>query len=181
MSEGKGYRQGGLCFRRGHVYNEEAYSPIVGHYRLRAEHIPREVCLSEDIGEENMSTLSEYLTAFSGTRVTVRHPERGKLRELCETVKKNAEQRAKDYKTEAERDETTLAKLASMLMLETVPQRIEAYDISNFGADNKTAGMIVIEDGKFKKSDYRVFSIKIQRESMIMAFPRGADEGFARL
>ena len=41
-----------------------------------------------------------------------------------------------------------------------MPERIESYDISNFGNDNITAGMIVTENTKFKKADYRVFNIK---------------------
>ena len=44
--------------------------------------------------------------------------------------------------------------------LEALPSRIEAYDISNLGAEHKTAGMIVCEDGKLKSADYRSFSIK---------------------
>ena len=51
-------------------------------------------------------------------------------------------------------------RLANLLQLETYPQRIEAYDISNLGAEHLTAGMIVCGEGKFKKSDYRNFKIK---------------------
>jgi len=53
-----------------------------------------------------------------------------------------------------------LASLAETLGLEVLPSRIEAYDISNLGSEHKTAGMIVCEDGKLKKSDYRSFIIK---------------------
>ena len=49
-----------------------------------------------------------------------------------------------------------------MLSLDALPDRIEAYDISNLGKEHITAGMIVYEDGKLKKSDYRVFRIKNQ-------------------
>ena len=53
-----------------------------------------------------------------------------------------------------------MVRLAAMLALEVVPSRIESYDISNFGKEYKTCGMIVWEDGKFKKSDYRTFRIR---------------------
>ena len=59
-------------------------------------------------------------------------------------------------------DTKTIAKLSSMLSLDALPDRIEAYDISNLGKEHITAGMIVYEDGKLKKSDYRVFRIKNQ-------------------
>ncbi|MCQ2432294.1 MAG: helix-hairpin-helix domain-containing protein, partial [Clostridia bacterium] len=72
----------------------------------------------------------------------------------------NAEQTAKQYQFETEKDNKTLVKLASMLGLEVIPERIEAYDISNLGAEHITAGMIVCENGKFIKKDYRTFSIR---------------------
>ena len=53
-----------------------------------------------------------------------------------------------------------LSKLASLLALEGVPNRIEAYDISNIGKEHITAGMVVAENGKLKKKDYRTFSIR---------------------
>ena len=55
-------------------------------------------------------------------------------------------------------DEAAIA-LASLLSLEVVPYRIEAYDISNIGSEHITAGMIVTEGGKFAKSEYRSFKI----------------------
>lgn len=75
-------------------------------------------------------------------------------------ARENAEQNAKQYLQEMERDNRTLIRLASLLHLETVPERIEAYDISNIGSEHITAGMIVVEQGKFKKKDYRTFTIR---------------------
>ena len=87
-------------------------------------------------------------------------PERGDIKKLCDTVVSNAAEKARQLKLQMQNDESVLAKLATLLALETLPQRIEAYDISNIGAENITAGMVVYEDGKPKKSDYRTFSIK---------------------
>ena len=61
---------------------------------------------------------------------------------------------------EAEREEKRLVRLSELLRLEVVPDRIEAYDISNIGNENINASMIVYENGKFKRSDYRRFNIK---------------------
>ena len=72
----------------------------------------------------------------------------------------NAEQAVRQYMADNERSDTTLAVLASLLDLEALPTRIESYDISNLGAEHKTAGMIVCEDGKLKPRDYRSFRIK---------------------
>ena len=75
-------------------------------------------------------------------------------------ARENAEQRAAEYAHTAERDEKALVRLAALLGLETVPERIEAFDISNFGNENITAGMVVYEKGKPQKSEYRLFGIK---------------------
>jgi excinuclease ABC subunit C len=50
--------------------------------------------------------------------------------------------------------------LAQLLHLETLPERIEAYDISNIGTENVTAGMVVYENGKAAKAEYRLFKMR---------------------
>ena len=53
-----------------------------------------------------------------------------------------------------------LQTLGRLLDMERVPVRIEAYDISNLGKEHITAGMVVAENGRLKKRDYRTFSIR---------------------
>ncbi len=126
----------------------------------KREYIPRAIMLGDDPGEENIELLSQYLTEKAGYKVRVRVPQRGDMRELCDMVRRNAEQYAKEYRAEFERDNKTLVKLASMLSLEVVPEKIEAYDISNFGSDNITGGMISVVDGKFNKKGYRTYKMR---------------------
>ena len=128
-------------------------------YNIR-EYVPREILLDFTLPEEEIDTLTAHIAARVGYKPDIRTPERGDRRRLCEMVYDNAKQQALLYKAQTEKDNKTLVKLASMLKLEVVPERIEAYDISNFGSDNITAGMIVAENGKLKKSDYRTFKIK---------------------
>lgn len=127
-------------------------------YQIR-EYIPKSILLSFDLEDEEIETLSTYLSLRAGRKVTVRTPERGDNKTLCEMVRDNAAERAKNYRNEAEKDEKVLLRLAELLSLETYPERIEAYDISNLGHEHITAGMIVTEGTKFKKSDYRSFKI----------------------
>ncbi len=124
------------------------------------EYVPHEVLVSFDLSDENRALVSEYLTQRAGHRVTVRTPERGEGRRLVHLALENARHSAELYKSRAKSDLDVLVKLASLLCLETVPERIECYDISNLGAEHITAGMIVAENGKFKKSAYRLFSIE---------------------
>lgn len=127
-------------------------------YQIR-EYIPKSILLSFELEKEELETLSAYLSERAGRRVTVRTPERGDNKTLCEMVRDNAAERAGNYRNEAEKDEKILLRLAELLSLETYPERIEAYDISNIGHEHITAGMIVTEGTKFKKSDYRSFKI----------------------
>ena len=74
-------------------------------------------------------------------------------------VRENAKEYAKQYNTRTEKESDTLIRLASLLALEVVPEKIEAFDISNIGNENITAGKIRIENGSFIKKSYRTFKI----------------------
>ncbi len=142
------------------IIDEEGMSAFLTElYNIR-EYVPREILLDFTLEDEELEALEAHIASRTGTKTEIKTPERGDKRRLCEMVRDNAKQQAFIYKAQSEKDNKTLVKLAEMLRLEVVPERIEAYDISNFGKDNITAGMVVAENGKFKKSDYRTFKIK---------------------
>ena len=142
------------------ILDEEGLGAFIcEHYRVR-EHIPKQILLSFSMDPEELTGLSQYLSELAGHKVTLRTPERGQGRTLCELVCSNAAEKVRRYRLDAERDEGALVRLAELLELGGYPGRIEAYDISNLGAEHVTAGMIVCEDGKFNKADYRFFKIK---------------------
>ena len=132
---------------------------LTEHYRIR-DHIPKNIVTSFELDAEDIQTLGEYLSQKAERKISVRRAERGDLHKLCLTADENAREKARQYVLDAKRDEGVLFELAELLGLEVIPERIEAYDISNFGSDNKTCGMIVCENGKFNKNDYRTFTIK---------------------
>jgi excinuclease ABC subunit C len=132
---------------------------LVEHYMLRHD-IPKTIILSFELEEADNLDLETFLSERAGYKVTVKKAERGVLRGLCDVVYGNAQEKARQSKLEAQKDESTLFTLADMLRLESLPMRIEAYDISNIGAENITAGMVVFNNGKACKSDYRAFNIK---------------------
>ena len=142
------------------IIDEENMSAFLSElYNIR-EYVPHEIILDFTLPNAELDALTETIRARVGYKPDIRTPERGDRRRLCEMVYDNAKQQAMLYKAQSEKDNKMLVKLASMLALEVVPERIEAYDISNFGKDNITAGMIVAKDGKLQKSDYRTFKIK---------------------
>ncbi len=132
---------------------------LVEHYNRR-EGIPREIIVSFELDEIDKQMLEQYFSEKAQRKITVRKPERGDTRKLCETVVFNAKQKANQSKIEAQKDEGVLVALAELLGLESIPERIEAYDISNIGTENITAGMVVYKNAKQSKQDYRVFNIK---------------------
>ena len=142
------------------ILDEETLGAFIcEHYRVR-EYIPKQILLSFALDAEEMEGLSLYLTGLAGHKVTIRTPERGVNHTLCELVCANAAEKVRRHRLDAEKDEGALARLAELLELPTYPSRIEAYDISNLGTEHLTAGMIVCEEGKFNKADYRYFKIR---------------------
>ena len=139
--------------------NPEDAVYLIADYYDGVGAVPKEVLLDFEISEEDISLLSEYLSLIEGKRVSVRTPERGGARALCDLARKNAEEASRQYRLEGEREDKNLKRLAEILSLKSVPMRIEAYDISNIGDECITASMVVHTDGKMKKSDYRIFKI----------------------
>ena len=138
---------------------EEAVSLIASHYDEWGN-IPREVMLAFDASEEDCDLLGEYLSISTKYKVTVRVPERGEGRAICDMAIENAKESARQYKLEGEREDKNIKRIRDLLSLAETPKRIEAYDISNIGNENIVASMVVWSEGKLKKSDYRLFSIK---------------------
>lgn len=134
-------------------------SLLCEHYKTNGG-VPARLLLGFECDDEDAALLSEYLGSIAGKRVRVLVPQRGDNRRLCDMAAENAKEAAARLSRDTDRSEEAAARLAAMLGLEVLPERIEAYDISNFGDENITAGMIVSERGQFQKRDYRSFSIK---------------------
>ena len=132
---------------------------LCDHYSIRTG-IPKTILLSVALEEEAKQAVETFLSQKAGYRVTIKTPERGANKTLCELAVSNAAERVRQYGLEMRKDESVLVRLMELLGLPDYPGRIEAYDISNLGTEHLTAGMIVCEDGKFQKSDYRYFKIK---------------------
>ena len=141
------------------VEAEELPTFLCGLYAARA-YIPREVLLADAVDADSAAALADLLSEKAGRRVSVHMPQRGELRALCDMVRDNAEEKARKFAEASERDNKMLQKLAALLRLDAPLMRIEAYDISNLGTEHITAGMVVAENGKLKKKDYRSFSIR---------------------
>jgi excinuclease ABC subunit C len=123
---------------------------------------PPEVLVPGDIADT--SAIAEFLTARRGSRVDVRAPKRGEKRRLVELAVENA-RLALEADT-ARSEETTrrrvaaLEELREVLNLESLPLRIECFDVSNIQGESIVASMVVFVDGRAKNAHYRTFAIR---------------------
>ena len=123
--------------------------------------VPREVLVP--VLPPQAESVTQWLAAQRGGRVSLRVPRRGDKRTLLETVSSNARQSLALHKTRRASDLTTrsraLTEIADALGLDAAPLRIECYDVSNLQGTNVVASMVVFEDGLARKSEYRKFAI----------------------
>lgn len=147
-------------FSGGEILDSSAVVSFILELYTRREYIPKEINPADILAEEDATVLASLLTEKAGYKVSVRTPFKGETRRLCDMARENAAARSLEYARSSEKSEKSLVRLASLCGLETIPERIEAFDISNFGDEAITAGMVVYENAKPKKSDYRLFSIR---------------------
>ena len=110
---------------------------------------------------EERDVLEEFLSERRGRKVEIHTPQRGQKKAMVDLVETNAqhsfEQRFRVLKPSSQAIQEALQ---DALGLESAPNRIECFDISHIQGTDKVASMVVWEDGKMKKSDYRKFIIK---------------------
>jgi len=127
--------------------------------------VPKEV-LVETLPEEQ-ATIEAWLSGLKGERVRILRAQRGPRAEYLRLVKENAEQNLTSFLAHQEAQETastrSLVELAAALDLPDAPRRIECYDISNVQGTNPVASMVVFEEGRAKKSEYRKFAIRYDK------------------
>ncbi|MBQ6701475.1 MAG: excinuclease ABC subunit UvrC [Clostridia bacterium] len=192
IREGRIVNSENYIFTPDELLNESDLQSFIYNYYAKRGDMPKEVLLNFDLGEEKEG-LEDALRVIAERKIVIRTPERGESKKLCDMVYENAARHAYQYKEGREADESVLIKLAQMLQLEVVPERIESFDISNYGKENITAGMVVFESGRPAKSQYRLFKIKnlsdkqddyaSMAEAVTRRFERAkaGDEGFSDL
>jgi excinuclease ABC subunit C len=111
-----------------------------------------------------LSGLAEYLSDLRGSQVEVRAPQRGEKRRLAELAQQNAELALASDAAQKERKRLrrieALEELRENLNLESLPIRIECFDISTIQGESPVGSMVVFQDAVPKKAHYRKFGIK---------------------
>jgi len=147
------------------TFNEEKreiLSSFIKQFYLGTAYVPKEIFIEEEI--EDMDTIVKWLSEKRGSKVNIRVPKRGEKSQLMDMVKTNAMDMLKQYGDKFLRiqrqNEKALKEIQYALGLAKIPNRIEAYDISNIAGVSPVGSMVVFEQGEPKKSDYRRFKIK---------------------
>jgi excinuclease ABC subunit C len=153
-------------------------------YYGSAPSVPPQIIVPREAGDTE--ALSEFLSERRGSSVEVRPAERGEKRRLQELADQNARialeaDTAKAQSARLKRVEA-LEELRETLNLESLPLRIECFDVSNIQESSPVSAMVVFQDGVPKKAHYRKFGIRRQDgQDDYAALAEAVSRRFARL
>ncbi|HEV7642020.1 MAG TPA: excinuclease ABC subunit UvrC [Gaiellaceae bacterium] len=141
---------------------DEVLEQFCLEYYGSARSIPPQILVPHGAGD--LSALETFLSERRGSHVEVRAPERGEKRRLQELAQQNAQLAldSQTFVTETKRARRleSLEELREALNLESLPIRIECFDISNIQGQEIVGSMVVFEDAVAKKAHYRKFTVK---------------------
>ena len=205
------YRDAGeICFRKlelrgGRIIGSSTYflkdegetedaliEAFLMQYYPTAAEIPKEILTSVEL--ENHDAIEEAVSEMAGHKVNLHVPQRGDGMRLLEMAAANAKEalrrRILRVGNSNESIDTALERLVSKLGLRGIPERIESYDISNLGNDDRCGGMVVFTNGRPDKQSYRLFKIKTvegqddyasMREVLLRRFAHADDQKFGKM
>jgi excinuclease ABC subunit C len=143
---------------------ESILSGFVTQFYAEAAVVPPLIIVQTALPEAEAPIVAEWLRERRGGKVDVLVPRRGDKRGLVEMVAKSAvdnlEQSRLKFLSDEMKTTASMSELADALDLPRMPRRIECFDISNIQGTNPVASMVVFEDGKPAKKEYRRFTIK---------------------
>ena len=135
----------------------EAVSSLLKQFYLSRGLVPKRVLLPFEL--EDAALFADLLEQQYGRKPKLHVPQRGDNLRLVELACKNASEEAERVTGKEERVSATLTLLGKMLAMEP-PGRIEYFDISNISGTDIVASMVVFQDGKPKKSEYKRFKVE---------------------
>lgn len=147
-----------------HFFVDETDSPeamraslIMSYYSLERS-VPARI--ETDVMPDGKEELEKWLSQKRGSGVEIVVPQKGEQARLVDMCKNNAVQKLCEKYAGEDRTRDSLEELSLMLGLKTVPEYIEAYDISHTSGSDNVAGMVVFENGRPQKKAYKRFMIR---------------------
>ncbi|MGB3862819.1 MAG: excinuclease ABC subunit UvrC [Candidatus Aminicenantaceae bacterium] len=141
------------CKKKKNVLDSSILSSELLKYYKKSPDFPDKIILPFRISRKKNISLS--ISQAKGKKIDMIIPIRGENKKLLELAQKNTEDLARK-----ETDTPSLSELKNLLGLKSMPLRIEGFDISNTGGDESVGSMVVFEEGKPNKSEYRKYKIR---------------------
>ena len=164
----------------------EILNSFVKQFYAGTPFVPHEIWVQEEL--EDAEVIASFLTARRGQKVRFVVPKMGEKERLVELAKKNAKMVLSQDKEKIKREELrtigAMNQIGSWIGLSGI-SRVEAYDISNISGFESVGSMIVYENGRPKRNDYRKFRIRTvqgpndyasMREVLLRRFSHGLEE-----
>lgn len=138
---------------------EEFISTFLSDYYQKTDSIPQEVIVEKMPIDDEI--IEAWLSEKKGRKVKILHPQKGHKKDMIDLVIKNAMEYMNRLKSDHsfQVSKTGMIELKKYLSMNSLPRKIEGFDISHIQGKNTVASMVVFEDGKAKKSEYRKFKI----------------------
>jgi excinuclease ABC subunit C len=138
---------------------EEFLAALLKQLYLEAHYLPRFIHVPQEF--EDLALLEQLLGERAGRRVEILVPQRGPKRALLALVEKNARQSFEQrFRVQRPSAKAIAEALEVALSLPAAPRRIECFDVSHIQGTDTVASLVVWEDGRMKKSDYRKFIVR---------------------
>lgn len=140
---------------------EQIISGFIKHYYAATPFIPARILVQEELLDREL--LEQWLTERRGHGAHILHPKKGQKEKMVELAYANAklvlDQDMDKIRREKERTQGAVAQIGELIGVGGI-RRMEAFDISNISGVQSVGSMVVFEDGRPKRSDYRKFKIK---------------------
>lgn len=145
--------------------NAEEYSTVMEaflkQYYASTPYLPKEIIIEQNVDDSDV--IEKYLSERRGSHVHIIVPQKGDKQKLLKLARENAflvlKQDADKLRREKERTEGAANELANLIGAPSA-RRLEAFDISHISGYHSVASMVVFENGRPKKNDYRKFKLK---------------------
>lgn len=144
--------------KAGDITDAEILLSFIEQFYSRDVLIPSEILLPVEVSDVDL--IEEWLSEKRSDRVSITVPKRGKKLGMLKLAVENAREAIKGHKRKGEERDKGVEELRQMLDLSVVPERIEAFDISNIFGAEAVGSLVVWENGKFRRDEYRHFKIR---------------------
>ncbi|MBC2736668.1 MAG: excinuclease ABC subunit UvrC [Desulfobacteraceae bacterium] len=155
-----GYLQGSRNFRITETLADQAelLSTFIRQLYPPGAQCPHEILTP--VVPADAPLLEDWFQSEHAQSVKLFHPQRGEKKQLLEMGHQNAEKALREWMADQRQRQTLLESVGKRLRLIKIPRRIECFDNSNLFGQSPVAGMVVFEDGRPCRSQYRKFAIR---------------------